>query len=33
MENQVGWHGSAPNDELAAKALEELDAQLNELMA
>ncbi len=33
MENAVGWHGSAPNDELAAKALEELNAQLKELEA
>ena len=31
MENQVGWHGSAPNDELAAKAIEELNAKLAEL--
>ncbi len=33
MENQVGWHGSAPNDELAAKALDELNARLQELEA
>ncbi len=33
MENAVNWHGAAPNDELAAKALEELNAQLAELMA
>ncbi len=33
MENQVGWHGSAPNDELAAKAMDELKAQLAELEA
>ena len=31
MENQVSWHGSAPNDELAAQALEELNAKLAEL--
>lgn len=28
MENQVNWHGSAPNDEQCAKALEELNSQL-----
>ncbi|MCQ2430776.1 MAG: transketolase [Clostridia bacterium] len=28
MENQVKWHGSAPNDELYAKAVEEIKAQL-----
>ena len=28
MENAVEWHGSAPGDELAAKALEELDAKI-----
>ncbi len=33
MENAVNWHGSAPNDELAAQALEELKAQLAELEA
>lgn len=27
MENQVGWHGKAPNAEQRAKALSELDAQ------
>ena len=27
MENQVGWHGKAPNEEQRAKALSELDAQ------
>ncbi len=32
MENQVGWHGSAPNDELTEQALSELQAQLDELM-
>ena len=31
MENQVGWHGSAPNDEQTAEALAELDAKLSEL--
>ena len=31
MENQVGWHGSAPNDELYEQAMAELKAQLNEL--
>ena len=28
MENQVGWHGSAPNDEQAETALAELKATL-----
>ena len=28
MENAVEWHGSAPNDELTAKALAELDAKI-----
>lgn len=28
MENQVGWHGVAPNDEQYAQAMEELKAQL-----
>lgn len=28
MENQVGWHGSAPNDEQYAKAVAELEATL-----
>ena len=27
MENQVGWHGVAPNDEQYRQAIEELDAQ------
>lgn len=27
MENQVGWHGVAPNDEQYAQAMKELDAQ------
>ena len=31
MENAVNWHGAAPNDELAAQALEELKQQLKEL--
>ncbi len=31
MENQVGWHGSAPNDELYEQAMTELKAQLAEL--
>ena len=26
MENQVGWHGSAPNDELYEQAMSELKA-------
>ena len=33
MENQVGWHGKAPNDEEYAKAMDELRAQLAELEA
>ncbi len=33
MENQVGWHGKAPNDEEYAKAMEELKAHLAELEA
>jgi len=33
MENQVGWHGQAPNDEQYAIALEELSAQLAALGA
>jgi len=28
MENQVGWHGVAPNDEQYAQAMEELKAQM-----
>ncbi len=28
MENAVNWHGAAPNDELHAQAIEELNAQL-----
>ena len=31
MENQVGWHGAAPNDEQYATAMAELNAQLDEL--
>ena len=31
MENQVGWHGSAPNDEQYEIAMGELKAQLAEL--
>ncbi len=31
MENQVGWHGSAPNDELYEQAMAELKSQLAEL--
>lgn len=33
MENQVGWHGKAPNAEEYKKALEELDVQLKALEA
>lgn len=33
MENQVGWHGKAPNDEEYAKAMDELKAHLAELGA
>ena len=31
MENSVGWHGKAPNDEEYAQAMAELSAQLEEL--
>ena len=31
MENNVGWHGKAPNDELYEQAIRELDAHLAEL--
>lgn len=31
MENQVGWHGKAPNKEQYEQAMSELQAQLNEL--
>ena len=33
MENQVGWHGKAPNDEQAEAALKELGAELARLEA
>ena len=33
MENQVGWHGKAPNDEEYKIAMDELNAQLTELEA
>lgn len=33
MENQVGWHGSAPNDEQYEQAMTELRNQLAELEA
>ena len=33
MEDQVGWHGKAPNDEEYAKAMEEFKAHLAELEA
>jgi len=31
MENNVNWHGAAPNAEQYAQAMEELNAQLNDL--
>lgn len=31
MENQVSWHGTAPNDEQYAQAIKELDAVLKKL--
>ena len=31
MENQVGWHGKAPNDAEYEQAMTELKAQLAEL--
>ena len=31
MENQVNWHGAAPNEELYNTAVAELTAKLNEL--
>ncbi len=31
MENQAGWHGSAPNEEQYNQAIAELDAQIKEL--
>lgn len=33
MENQVGWHGKAPNDEEYETAMAELHAQLGRLEA
>ena len=33
MENQVGWHGTAPNEEQYNKAMAELEAALKELEA
>ena len=33
MENQVGWHGKAPNDEQYEQAMEELRSRLAELEA
>ena len=30
MENQVGWHGKAPNEEQYHQAMDELDAALRE---
>ena len=33
MENQVGWHGKAPNDEEYAQAMQELRAKMAELEA
>ena len=33
MENQVSWHGAAPNDELYEQAMNELKAKLAELEA
>ena len=33
MENQVGWHGKAPNDEEYKIAMDELNAQMAELEA
>ncbi|MGI6020186.1 MAG: transketolase [Lachnospiraceae bacterium] len=33
MENQASWHGSAPNDEQYAQAVEELKAKIAELEA
>ena len=31
MENQVGWHGKAPNDEEYESAMNELKAKLAEI--
>ena len=33
MENQAGWHGSAPNEEQYKIAISELDAKIKELEA
>ena len=33
MENQVGWHGKAPNDDEYKQAMEELNAAMAELEA
>ena len=33
MENQAGWHGSAPNKEQYELAISELDAKIKELEA
>lgn len=33
MENNAGWHGSAPNDEQYDEAIKELDAKIKELEA
>ena len=33
MENQVGWHGKAPNDEQYAQGMAELNAELAGLEA
>lgn len=33
MENQVGWHGSAPNKEQYEQAMDELNEQLKQLQA
>ncbi len=30
MEDQVGWHGKAPNEEEALKAIDELGGGINE---
>ena len=31
MENQVGWHGTAPNEEQFHQAMSELQAELSRL--
>ncbi len=33
MENEAGWHGSAPNEEQYKQAIAELDAKIAELEA